>query len=122
MKTIYLFLLLSLSAVAKNNVRYTDSIVCKNEISKNEIEPTKSNAIAGLKIVSYTSEKFGKHIYIVSDMYTKKKAFFYNEKGRLVYSIRTVGSPIYMSKLDKGNYTVKIIEGKKTEMRELTVE
>lgn len=122
MKTIYLFLLLSLNAVANNNIKYMDSIINPASTSKNEIEPAKSNSISGLKIVTYTSEKLGKHIYIVSDIYTKKKAYFYNENGKLVYSIRTVGSPIRMSKLDKGTYKIRIVEGKKTEMRELTVE
>ncbi|MES2812905.1 MAG: hypothetical protein V4670_10590 [Bacteroidota bacterium] len=108
MKTIYFLLVLSLTTFSTNAFN-------------NNPEPVKS-AISGLKIVSYESQKNGKHIYIVSDLYTKKKITFYNEKGEKVYTKATIGSPIYLSKFKKGKYTVKIKEDKKTEFKEITIE
>lgn len=108
MKTIYFLLVLSFTAISTNAFNSNP-------------EPTKT-AISGLKIVSYDSPKNGKHIYIVSDLYTKKKITFFNKKGEKVYSKATVGSPIYLSKFEKGKYTVKIKEDKKTEFKEITIE
>jgi len=108
MKTIYLFLLVSFATFANNP---------KSE----NPNPTKSN-ISGLKIVSFDSQKNGKHIYVVSDLYTQKKITFYDNDGNKVYSTKTIGSAIYLSKFKKGTYTVKIKEDKKTEFKEITIE
>jgi uncharacterized membrane protein len=108
MKTIYLFLLVSFATFANN--------------PKNENPNPTRNTISGLKIVSYDSQKNGKHIYVVSDIYTKKKITFYNNEGDKVFSTKTVGSAIYLSQFKKGKYTVKIVEGKKQEIKEFTVE
>lgn len=126
MKTIYFILFLSLASVVNANTIETLSNENPNTkcVHKNDTtfktEPKSSN-IAGLKIVSYDSQKYGKHIYVVSDIYTKKKVTFYNNKGEKVYSKATIGSPIYLSKLETGVYKVKIVEGKKTEIREFAV-
>lgn len=125
MKTIYFLLFLSITSLANANTleNISDENPSTKAIHKNDTtfktEP-KSN-ISGLKIVTYDSQKYGKHIYVISDMYTKKKITFYNAKGEKVYSKATIGSPIYLSKLEKGIYKVKIVEGKKTEMKEIAV-
>lgn len=108
MKTIYLFLLVSFATFANN--------------PKNENPTPAKNNISGLKIVSYDSQKNGKHIYVVSDLYTKKKITFYNNEGDKVYSTKTIGAAIYLSKFKKGKYTVKIVEGKKQEVKEFNID
>ncbi len=126
MKAIYFLLFLSITSLANANTIENSSsenpsnkVVHKND-STFKTEPKSSN-ISGLKIVTCDSQKYGRHIYVVSDMYTKKKITFYNDKGEKVYAKATVGSPIYLSKFEKGNYVIKIKEGKKTEIKELTV-
>ncbi|MEO8234058.1 MAG: hypothetical protein ABI549_01475 [Flavobacterium sp.] len=128
MKTIYLLLLLSLNSIANTtnpenyineNPKTTIETFCNNEIIK---EPSsESDSISGLKIVSYDSQKHGKHIYIISDMYTMKKISFFNKKGRKVFTTSTIGSPIYLSKFKKGAYTIKIVENEKTETKEFSI-
>lgn len=108
MKTIYLLLLLSISTFAT--------------VTKEDPKPTSSNVISGLKIVTYDSAKKGKHIYIVSDIYTKKKITFYNEQGNKVFSTKTTGSAIYLSKFQKGTYTIKIEEGKQQDSKQYIVQ
>lgn len=108
MKTIYLLLLVSISTFA----------TVKNE----EPKPTTSSAISGLKIVTYDSAKNGKHIYIVSDIYTKKKITFYNANGDKVFSTKTTGSAIYLSKFQKGTYTIKIEEGKQQDSKQYIIQ
>ncbi len=116
MKTIYFLLFLSLTLTANANT-------IENPSSENPSTKAvhKSSNISGLKIVTFDSQKYGKHIYVVSDMYTKKKITFYNNKGEKVYTQATVGSPIYLSKFEKGNYVIKIKEGGKTEIKDFTV-
>lgn len=121
MKTVYLLLLLSLSAFANTTVKNTNASLCSNEITKENGQPSEA-AISGLKIVNCTSKKLGKHVYVVSDLYTQKNVSFYNQKGDLVYTVDTVGSPILMSNFDKGTYTVKVVEGEKSEIRVFVVE
>ena len=123
MKTIYLLLVLSLSVTV--NAFGGNEITAENpktgkRVTVLENKMTK-NAIGGLKIVSYDSKKMGKHIYVISDNYVQKKITIYNFKGEKVYKTTTVGSPIYLSKFEKGNYAIKIKEGGKTEIKELTV-
>lgn len=123
MKTIYLLLVLSLSVTA--NAFVGDNTPVENPKTGKKVTALESkmskNAIGGLKIVSYDSKKMGKHIYVVSDNYVQKKITIYNFKGEKVYKTTTVGSPIYLSKFEKGNYAIKIKEGGKTEIKELTV-
>ena len=123
MKTIYLLLVLSLSVTA--NAFVGDEVKAENPKATKrstviESKMTK-NTILGLKIVSFDSKKMGKHIYVVSDNYVQKMVTIYNFKGERVYKTTTVGSPIYLSKFEKGNYAIKIKEGGKTEIKELTV-
>lgn len=119
MKTFYLALILSISvgvnvANAKNSNEEIDSSKVKTE------KPLKS--ISGLKIVNCNSEKMGKHIYVVSDLYTKKRIAIFNENGQKVYSVATVGSPIYLSNFKKGTYKLKVTEEGKTAFEKLIVE
>lgn len=123
MKTIYLLLVLSLTvtanALTKNDIAAENPKTAKKATAlENKMN---SNRIDGLKIVSFDSKKMGKHIYIVSDNYVQKRVSIYNFKGEKVYKTTTVGSPIYLSKFEKGNYAIKIKEGGKTEIKELTV-
>ena len=126
MKTIYLLLLVSLSTLANNTVKEKFAIGNTNPETKQTImtdnpDPKNNAVIGGLKIVSCESQKYGKHIYITSDLYVEKKVDFYNAMGVKVYTIATVGSPIYLSELEKGTYKVKIIEGNKTSVKEFVV-
>ena len=126
MKTIYFLLFLSITSLANANTieNVSNENPSTKAIHKNDTtfktEP-KSSSISGLKIVSCDSQKYGKHIYVVSDMYTKKKITFYNDKGEKVYTKATVGSPIYLSNFERGNYVIKIKEAGKTEIKEITV-
>ena len=126
MKAIYLLLFVSLNAFANISVGENSQIVSSNVNTEDSITVTsnpnpKKNNIAGLKIITRDSKTYGKHIYIISDLYIKKKVSIYNETGKKVYSTSTVGSPIYLSKMEKGEYTIKIKEGSKTEIKDLVV-
>lgn len=126
MKTIYFLLLISLNSFASSTVNENNGIINPNAKAKHQnstvINPTsKDSSIAGFKIVTCESPKYGRHIYITSDLYVKKKVSFYNNMGKKVYSTSTVGSPIYLSKIENGLYKVKITEGKKTEIKDLVV-
>ncbi|MGH2667195.1 T9SS type A sorting domain-containing protein [Flavobacterium sp.] len=129
MKIIYLFLLVNLSALANiptDSVKGTPQSInaavnTEDPIAAPAIKKSKSNSIAGLKIVTCDSQKSGKHIYVISDLYVRKKVHFYNATGERVYSVSTVGSPIYLSKMEKGMYKVKITEGNKTEIKNFEV-
>lgn len=123
MKTIYLLLLLSLNSIASTtnkeiaittNANDTIEIFCDKPVPKN-------NYISGLKIINNDSQKYGKLIYIVSDIYTTKEVSFFNKKGRKVFKTSTIGSPIYLSKFKKGIYTIKVIEDGKTEIKEYAI-
>ena len=122
MKTISLFLLVSFFSFANNTTkpiptRVTDSIK-SNYPSLNQVTDISNS---NFKIVSCDSKKMGKHIYVISDSYTKKKVTFYAPTGEKVYGIKTTGTPIYLSKLPKGNYKIKIVEGKNKVFKEYTV-
>ena len=119
MKTIYFLLLLSLNSIANTtNKEIAINLKSNNTIEVFSDEPTpKKNYISGLKIINFDSQKYGKHIYIVSDIYTTKKVSFFNEKGKKIYTTSTIGSPIYLSKFKKGIYIIKIIEDGKTETK-----
>lgn len=126
MKTIYfLFLLLSLNSIANTaNTKIAINLKLNNTIEVVSDEPTptpKKNYIAGLKIVNFDSQKYGKHIYIVSDIYTTKKVSFFNENGKQVFTTSTIGSPIYLSKFKKGIYIIKITEDGKTETKAFAI-
>ncbi|TGD58434.1 T9SS type A sorting domain-containing protein [Flavobacterium humi] len=129
MKIIYLFLLVNFSALAnistdsvKGNIQNAEAIVkTEDPVAAVAVKKTKSNSISGLKIVTCDSQKSGKHIYIISDMYVRKKVHFYNATGEKVYSISTVGSPIYLSKMEKGTYKIKVTEGNKTETKDFVI-
>jgi hypothetical protein len=108
MKTIYFLLLTSFALFANNP---------NNENPK----PAKSN-IYGLKIVSYESKVKGKHIYVVSEIYSKKKITITDEAGKKVYETSTFGSAIYLSYFKKGNYKMKIQEGTKIDVKDLVIE
>ncbi|WP_394759307.1 hypothetical protein [Flavobacterium sp.] len=127
MKTIYFLLLLSLNCIAnttsKEITANTESnnaieLFCNSEIIK---PVAKSSSISGLKIINYDSKKYGKLIYIVSDIYTMKKISFFNKKGRKIFTTSTIGSPIYLSKFKKGVYTIKVVENDKTEIKEYII-
>lgn len=115
MKTFFLTLVFGLMTIGTMNASENPH---KNKTTLDSIE---SNSIAGLKIIASESQKFGKLIYIVSDEYVQKKVTFINTKGKKVYSKTTIGSPIYLSKLEKGTYTVKIKEGSKTETKQFLI-
>lgn len=126
MKTIYFLLLLSLTGCAneimKNNLTINDA----NENSKNESElveeNTKTTNIHGLKVMTRHSQKFGNQVYVISDSYSEKNVSFYDEEGKKVYSKKTVGTPINLSKLKRGTYTMEIVEGDKADTKEITIE
>ncbi|MCL9806058.1 T9SS type A sorting domain-containing protein [Flavobacterium amniphilum] len=123
MKTIYFLVALTLSISANaltTNQKDIENPKAAKKVSALESKMN-SSKIDGLKIVSYDSKKMGKHIYVVSDNYVQKKVSIYNFKGERVFKTTTVGSPIYLSKFEKGNYAIKIKEGGKTEIKELTV-
>jgi hypothetical protein len=123
MKTIYFLVALTLSITANaltTNQKDIENPKAAKKVSALESK-MKSSKIDGLKIVSFDSKKMGKHIYVVSDNYVQKKVSIYNFKGERVFKTTTVGSPIYLSKFEKGNYAIKIKEGGKTEIKELTV-
>ncbi|WP_428224108.1 T9SS type A sorting domain-containing protein [Flavobacterium sp.] len=97
MKTLFLSLLFTVSFLANNGT------------------PSNTDAaISGLDIQTYKTKKLGTHIYIVSDFYAEKKVEFINQKGQVVYTKNTTGSPIQLSKLKPGNYLVKITENNKS--------
>ena len=83
-------------------------------------EPEKR--IAGLNIVTYETKKLGKHIYVISDHYTKKKVEFINQKGKVVFSTKTVGSPIKLSKFASGIFKIKVTEDKNTQIVEYKID
>ena len=123
MKTIYFLLLLSLNSIANTtskeiaiNVKPNSKIeaFCNKPVPKN-------NYISGLKIINNDSQKYGKLIYIVSDIYTTKEVSFFNKKGEKVFKTSTIGSPIYLSKFKKGIYTIKVVEDGKTEIKEYAI-
>lgn len=122
MKTIYFLLLLSLTGCAneimKNNLSTDGS---KNE-SELVDENSKTTNINGLKIMTRHSQKFGNQVYVISDSYSEKNVSFYNEEGKKVYSKKTVGTPINLSKLKRGTYTMEIVEGDKADTKEITIE
>ena len=119
MKTVYILLLLVLTSCAndivKNNLNGGTGEMTEGKLDAEE------NTISGLKIVTCTSKKYGKHIYVISDMYIMKKVRIYNTSGEKVLAVSTVGSPIYIAKMEKGNYKVEVIEGKRTEITDLVV-
>lgn len=116
MKTIFFAMLMGLMTIGTVSAKETPST------KKTTIDSIETNTISGLKIVSSESQKFGKLIYVVSDEYVQKKVTFINTKGKKVYSKTTIGSPIYLSKLEKGSYMVKIKEGSKIDTKHFTVD
>ncbi len=78
--------------------------------------------ISGLNIVAYETKKLGKHIYIVSDHYTKKKVEIINQNGKVIYTTKTVGSPIKISKFESGIYKIKVTEDKNTQIVEYKID
>ncbi|WP_264544266.1 MULTISPECIES: T9SS type A sorting domain-containing protein [Flavobacterium] len=106
----------------KNNLTVNDA----NENSKNESElveeNTKATNIHGLKVMTRHSQKFGNQVYVISDSYSEKNVSFYDDEGKKVYSKKTVGTPINLSKLKRGIYTMEIVEGDKTDIKEITIE
>ena len=123
MKTIYLLLLLSINSIANTTnkeIAITTRTNHTSEVSCDEPAPA-NNYIAGLKIINNNSQKYGKLIYIISDIYTTKKVSFFNKKGKEVFSISTIGSPIYLSKFKKGVYTIKVVEDGITEIKEFAI-
>ncbi|WP_136667376.1 hypothetical protein [Flavobacterium sp. H122] len=78
--------------------------------------------ISGLNIVTYETKKLGKHIYVVSDHYTKKKVQFINQNGKVIYSTKTVGSPIKLEKIESGIYYVKVTENNNIQIIEYKVD
>jgi hypothetical protein len=126
MKTIYFLLFITLNALANNTVKENSEIVNSNaktvHVCDTISDPkAEKNTITGLKIVTCDSQRFGKHIYIVSDLYVEKKISFYNTAGEKVYSTSTIGSPIYLSEIQKGIYKVEITEGEKIEIKSFEV-
>lgn len=126
MKTIYFLLFISLTTLANNTVKENLKIAGSNsktaQLCDTISDPkAEKNTITGLKIVTCDSQKFGKHIYIVSDMYVEKKVCFYNATGEKVYTTSTIGSPIYLSEIEKGIYKVEITEGEKIEIKSFEV-
>ncbi|WP_428224035.1 hypothetical protein [Flavobacterium sp.] len=99
MKTLIITLLFTLSLAAN-----TDP---KKDLTR---------GIRGLEIFSYNTKKLGKHIYVVSEMYTEKKVEFINENGLVVLSKNTVGTPITLEDLKPGVYKIKITEEDKTDI------
>ncbi len=127
MKTIYFLLLLSLTGCANEIMKNNLTVNETSEISKNESavvndENSKTTNIHGLKIMTRHTQKFGNQVYVISDSYSEKNVSFYNEEGKKVYSKKTVGTPINLSKLKRGTYTMQIVEGDKTDTREITIE
>ena len=105
MKTIFLTLFISINLFANN--------------------PEKRNpekGISGLDIYTYSTKTLGIHIYVVSAHYTEKKVEFIDNKGKVVLSKNTVGTPITLNDLDPGIYKVKITENNKTDILEYEVE
>ena len=125
MKMIYILMFVSLNIFAANSSKENPQNILSITENEDPIKTTavakKNNSISGLKIVTCTSKKYGKHIYVISDMYVMKKVRIYNTSGEKVLAVSTVGSPIYIAKMEKGNYKVKVIEGKRTEITELVV-
>lgn len=127
MKTFSFLLLLSINSIANTpkesfvNIKPNHVIEAfyNNEVIKYPI--SESDSILGLKIINNDSQKKGKLIYIISDMYTMKNISFFNKKGRKVYTTSTVGAPIYLSRFKKGVYTVKVVENERTETKEITI-
>lgn len=127
MKTIYFLLLLCLTGCANEIMKSNLTVNETSEISKNESavvdnDDTNTTNIHGLKVMTRHSSKFGNQVYVISDSYSEKNVSFYNEDGKKVYSKKTVGTPINLSKLRRGTYTMEIVEGDKTDTREITIE
>lgn len=121
MKTIYATLVLLVSFSVYSSTLPIKNTLC--DTSKTEVNPQPSaRSISGLKIVDCESKKLGKYIFIVSEFYTKKKVSFFNKQGQKVYTTRTVGAPIYLSKLKKGTYYLKIVEKGKVELTQYIIE
>lgn len=126
MKTIYFLLFISLNALANISVKENSGIVSSNATTEHVCDTvsdpkSEKNTITGLKIITCDSQRFGKHIYVVSDLYVEKKVSFYNAAGEKVYSTSTVGSPIYLSEIKKGVYKVEVMEGEKIETKNFEV-
>lgn len=101
MRTLIITLLFTLNLVANTN---TDP---KKELTR---------GIKGLEVFSYKTKNLGKHIYVVSEMYTEKKVEFINEEGTTVLTINTVGKPIILEDLNPGIYKIKVTEENKTDI------
>lgn len=116
MKTIYASLILFISYISYSNTLPVRNDFC-NTINNSEITPTTASSknISGLKIITGESKKLGKYLFIVSDLYTKKKVSFFNKKAEKKYTTKTLGKPIYLSKLKKGTYNIKIVEQNKVD-------
>jgi hypothetical protein len=123
MKTIYFLLLLSLNSIANTtNKEIATHVKPNNTIEAFYNKPVpKNNYISGLKIINNDSQKHGKLIYIVSDVYTTKKVSIFDKNGKKVFTTSTIGSPIYLSKFKKGIYTIKIVEDGKTETKAFAI-
>lgn len=117
MKNLFALLitLQSLITIASNRIEINstnpvkETIVDTIPMKKNDIK----KGISGLNIVNQDSKKFGKLAYIVSDNYVEKKVIIYDNHNKEVFSINTIGDPIYLRNFEKGNYKIKVIEGEK---------
>lgn len=121
MKTIYTTLVLLVSfSVYSSTLPIKNTLCCayKTDVTP---QPT-AKKILGLKIVDCESKKLGKYIFIISELYTKKKVSFFNKNGKKVLTTKTVGAPIYLSKLEKGTYYLKIVEKGKVELTQYIIE
>lgn len=115
MKNLIFLLFLSVGMLANNEPNKT----AKPAKAVKSYAKSETN---NLNIVSFENEKNGKHIFVVSDDYRKKKITFYNIAGQKVYSIKTIGEPINLNMFVKGVYQVKIQEGNKTIIREIVID
>lgn len=117
MKNLFALLitLQSLITIASNRIEINstnpikETIVDTIPMKKNDIK----KGISGLNIVNQDSKKFGKLAYIVSDNYVEKKVIIYDNHNKEVFSINTIGDPIYLRNFEKGIYKIKVIEGEK---------
>lgn len=111
-RVVILFLMFSFVTYANNEPN-------KNVSKVKSYAKSKTN---NLGIVTHENEKYGKHIFIVSDYYKMKKITFYNIAGQKVYTLKTVGEPISLNMFVKGLYYIKIKEGNKTIFREILID
>lgn len=126
MKNLFALLitLQSLISFASNNIEENSinpvkqTIIDTIPVRKNE--PKKG--ITGLSVVNQDSKKFGKLLYIVSENYTEKNVFIYNNENQEVFSTTTIGDPIHLKRFKKGNYKIKVIEDGKTEILDYNIE